>query len=117
MAKYHINGNGEAKQCRANKRPCKFQHFDSMEEAEKNAQEQMSQRYGGSQGMRRAPRRDNGLQRLARSGVAVETVSSVSTHDFSSEHPEESSVDIVEEKPSAEMLRDIRSGKLSFSSL
>lgn len=116
MAKYHINSNGEAKLCRANKNPCKFQHFDSMEEAEKNAQQQMQERYSDkAQGLRRAPQ--SGLQKLVRSGVTVEKVDSVADHDFSNEHPGESTIDLVEEKPTPEMLQAIRSGKLSFASL
>lgn len=117
MAKYHINDKGEAGVCRA-KTKCRFggssgvdNHFESREAAEKHVQEKLNKQYGQVESLSRGTARDD-LKKLANKGVKVEKIAKISQHDFSSAAPDVSTIDLVDEKPTADELRNFRS---SFS--
>lgn len=120
MARYHIGRGGKPGICRATK-ACPFggdaDHFSSKEEAQKFLEKKYSEMYSPYRGDSRnsSGSRDRDgllvLKQMQRSGMTVEEVKDVRTHDFS--FPESgSTVDVLEDRPDPDLMAKIRQGKI-----
>lgn len=117
MAKYHINHKGEVKPCQARVK-CRYggasgsdNHFSNIADAEQAVQKRFSEKYGATNAVSRKGKSasQEALASLSKKGVAVTTVSSVSSHRFQTPG-RGSSVDVIDEKPTRKLLESITSG-------
>lgn len=117
MTKYHINNNDEAKVCHA-KIKCRFggesgkeNHFDSMQEAEQKIQEKYSNTLTQFKGISKTTSK-NDLKKLSSAGIKVTKINNIESYNFQNDDFNVSNIDLIDEKPNAELLAQIRAGKL-----
>lgn len=115
MAFYHINNDHKSLEC-SSPDNCKFGtpkegHFTDSKEAEAEAYRQMTAKYGVVSQVTRSSK-TSGLKSLQRSGFAVKRIQSVESFDFYSGDFEESTVDVLDEKPSTDFLNGVSEGRI-----
>lgn len=122
MAKYHINNNGDALICKATQK-CRFggesgveNHFTNKNEAEKAAQQILAKKYGSLQPLKKKKAIED-LNKLSSKGVSIKKIDSIIDYNFDKINPNESSIDVLEEKPSEDFLNNIRKGILNYSKI
>lgn len=120
MAKFHINNNGEAKACHAKVR-CRFggesgneNHFASMDAAEAESQKRLEKMYGKVTGGVKKSDLSEGaksaLAKLYNDGVRIQHVESIAAAKLRKPSTTVSDVDVLDEKPSPDLLASIRRG-------
>lgn len=125
MAKFHINNNGEAKACHAKVR-CRFggesgneNHFASMDAAETASQKRLEQMYGKvTGGVKKSDLSDStktALAKLYNEGVRIQHVDSIAATTLKKPSSTVSDVDLLDEKPSPDLLASIRRGDFKNS--
>lgn len=120
MAKFHINNKDEIKPFKAASH-CRFwgntgfeSHFSTKEEAEQALEDKLHKKYGltARNKNEKLNRECQVIDSLVSDGVSVERIDSLKDYDFvGSSNFSISNVDIVDEKPSKDFLKFIKSGQ------